>query len=155
MPPYGTLIFTTEPESCQSVLALLEKEGFHPQATLDLETGDPFDPMFYTRNHKSRPVAFITVPQDEAAGAQRVIETWKIRQTAVSRQASSNAFKMMLISVVASLIIGSAVFAFSRNSMAAFEAGVVGFVLSFVIALIQFESARKKTQEDSSAKEEI
>lgn len=73
---------------------------------------------------------------------------------AVSHQASSNAFKMMLISVVASLIIGGAVFAFSRDSIAAFEAGVVGFVLSFVIALVQFESARKKTQEDSSAKEE-
>ncbi len=150
MPPYGTLIFTTEPESCQSVLALLEKEGFHPQATLDLETGDSFDPMFYTRNLKSRPVAFITVPPDEATGAQRIIETWKTQQMTVSRQASSNAIKMMLVSMVASMVIGGAVFAFSRDSMAAFEAGIVGFVLSFVIALVQFESTRKKTQEEDS-----
>jgi len=148
LPPYGALIFTTEPESCQSVLALLEKEGFHPQATLDLETGDSFDPMFYTRNHKSRPVAFITVPPDEATGAQRIIETWKARQMTVSRQASSNAIKMMLVSMVASVVIGGGVFVFSRDSMAAFEAGVVGFVLSFVIALVQFESARKNKNQN-------
>lgn len=142
---------TTDIQGCMAVTALLEKEGLHPEAVID---GKPFDPTFFPPAIKTHPVVQIIVPPEEVTGAQRALEAWQLQQMALSAQASSNGFKMLMISVAASLIIGGAVYAFSQDSMAAFEAGVVGFSLTFVIALAQFESARKKTQEDRSAKEE-
>jgi hypothetical protein len=136
---------TTDIQGCLAVTALLEKEGLHPEAIID---GKPFDPMFFPPAIKTHPVVQIIVPPEEVTGAKHALEAWQLQQIALSAQASSNGFKMLMISVAASLVIGSAVFAFSHNSMAAFEAGVVGFSLTFAIALVQFESARKNKNQN-------
>ena len=67
------VVYKANPESLQTVLGLLRKDGFHP-ATLENPSSAP------VRSGGTYLIS-ITVPRDEVAGAKSVLRKWDNAQT--------------------------------------------------------------------------
>ena len=96
------VVYKANPESVQTVLGLLRKEGFHP-ATLENPSSAP------VRSGGTYLIS-ITVPRDEAAGAKSVLRKWdearqsEIKQT-TGKLAGPLIFSVMVVAVLAIIFL--------------------------------------------------
>jgi len=93
----SVVVYKANPESLQTVLGLLRKEGFSPAA---LENTNPAQ----VRSGGTYLIS-ITVPRDEAAGAKSVLRKWdEARQSEIEKTTKKLAgpflFSVMVIAVL-------------------------------------------------------
>ena len=75
------VVYKANPESVQTVLGLLRKEGFNP-TTLE----NPSSAAVLSGAGKATYLISITVPREEAKGAKSVLRKWdKVRQSEVEQ----------------------------------------------------------------------
>ena len=96
------IIYKANPESLQTVLGLLRKEGFNP-ATLE-------NPGLAPVRSGGTYVISITVPRNEAAGAKSVLRKWdEARQSEIEKTTSKLAgpflFSVMTAAVLAIIFL--------------------------------------------------
>jgi len=94
------VVYKANPESVQTVLGLLRKEGFNP-ATLE----NPSMPAILGGAGEGTYLISITVPREDAAGAKSVLSKWdEARQSEVQQATGKLAgpllFSVMVIAVV-------------------------------------------------------
>ena len=93
------IVYKANPESVQTVLGLLRKEGFNP-ATMENPGSAP------VRSGGTYLIS-VTVPKDEAAGAKSVLRKWdKTRQSEIEKTTKKLAGPLLFsVTVVAVLTI--------------------------------------------------
>jgi len=96
------VVYKANPESLQTVLGLLRKEGFNP-ATLENPGSAP------VRSGATYLIS-VTVPRDEALGAKSVLSKWdEARQSEVEQAtrklAGSLLFSVMVVAVLAFIFL--------------------------------------------------
>ena len=99
------VVYKVNPESLQTVLGLLRKEGFNP-ATLE----NPSSGAVLSGAGKATYLISITVPRDEAAGAKSVLRKWdETRQSEVKQTTGKLAgpllFSVMVVVVLAVIFL--------------------------------------------------
>ncbi len=96
------VVYKANPESLQTVLGLLRKEGFNP-ATLE-------DPGLAPVRSGATYLISITVPRDEAAGAKSVLSKWDEARQSEAKQATGKLagpllFSVMVVAVLAIIFL--------------------------------------------------
>jgi len=96
------IVYKANPESLQTVLGLLHKEGFNP-ATLE-------NPGLAPVRSGGTYLISVTVPRDEAAGAKSVLRKWdEVRQSEIEKTTSKLAgpllFSVMVVIVLAIIFL--------------------------------------------------
>ena len=99
------VVYKANPESVQTVLGLLRKEGFNP-ATLE----NPSMPAILGGAGEGTYLISITVPREDAAGAKSVLSKWdEARQSEVQQATGKLAgpllFSVMVIAVLATIFL--------------------------------------------------
>ena len=99
------VIYKANPESLQTVLGLLRKEGFNP-ATVE----NPSMPAILGGAGEGTYLISITVPREEAGGAKSVLNKWdKARQAEVKQTTGKLAgaliFSVMVVAVLAVIFL--------------------------------------------------
>jgi len=98
----NVIVYKANPESLQTVLGMLRKEGFNP-ATLENPSSAP------VRSGGTYLIS-ITVPRDETAGAKSVLRKWdearqsEIKQT-TGKLAGPLLFSVMVVAVLAIIFL--------------------------------------------------
>ncbi|HUT44852.1 MAG TPA: hypothetical protein VMX36_01155 [Sedimentisphaerales bacterium] len=95
------VVYKANPESVQTVLGLLRKEGFNP-ATME----NPSMPAILGGAEEGTYLISITVPREDAAGAKSVLSKWdEARQSEVQQTTGKLAgpllFSAMVVAVLA------------------------------------------------------
>jgi len=99
------VIYKANPESLQTVVGLLRKEGFHP-ATLE----NPSSAAVLSGAGKATYLISVTVPREESAGAKSVLRKWdearqsEIKQT-TGKLAGPLLFSVMVVAVLAVIFL--------------------------------------------------
>ena len=99
------VVYKANPESLQTVLGILRKEGFNP-ATLE----NPSSAAVLSGAGKATYLISITVPRDEAAGAKSVLSKWdqaqqsEVKQT-TGKLAGALIFSVMVVAVLAVIFL--------------------------------------------------
>ncbi len=98
----SVVVYKANPESLQTVLGLLRKEGFNP-TTVE----NPSSAAVLSGAGKATYLISVTVPRDEAAGAKSVLRKWdEVRQSEVKQTTGKLAGPLLLsVMVVAVLAI--------------------------------------------------
>jgi len=96
------VVYKTNPESLQTVLGLLRKEGFNP-ATLENPSSAP------VRSGATYLIS-VTVPRDQAEGAKSILRKWdEARQSEVQQTTGKLAgpllFSVMVVAVLAVIFL--------------------------------------------------
>jgi len=99
------VVYKANPESVQTMLGLLRKEGFNP-ATLE----NPSMPAILGGAGEGTYLISITVPREDAAGAKSVLSKWdEARQSEVQQATGKLAgpllFSVMVIAVVTTIFL--------------------------------------------------
>ena len=99
------VVYKANPESLQTVLGLLRKEGFNP-ATVE----NPSMPAILGGAGEGIYLISITVPREEAGGAKSVLNKWdKARQSEVEQTTGKLAgaliFSVMVVAVLAVIFL--------------------------------------------------
>ena len=99
------VVYKANPESLQTVLGLLRKEGFNP-ATLE----NPSSAAVLSGAGKATYLISVTVPREEAAGAKSVLSKWdEARQSEVQQMSGKLAgallFSIMVVAVLAIIFL--------------------------------------------------
>jgi hypothetical protein len=99
------VVYKANPESLQTVLGLLRKEGFNP-ATVE----NPSMPAILGGAGEGTYLISITVPREEAGGAKSVLNKWdKVRQAEVKQTTGKLAgaliFSVMVVAVLAVIFL--------------------------------------------------
>lgn len=96
----SVVVYKANPESVQTVLGILHKEGFNP-ATLE----NPSMPVILGGAGEGIYLISITVPREEATGAKSVLSKWdEVRQSQVE-QATGKLAGPLLLSVMAIAVL--------------------------------------------------
>jgi hypothetical protein len=99
------VVYKANPESVQTVIGLLRKEGFAP-TTLE----NPSSPAVLGGTGKATYLISITVPGDEAEGAKSVLKKWdearrpEVEKT-TGRLAGPLLFSVMVVAVLAIIFL--------------------------------------------------
>jgi len=98
----NVIVYKTNPESLQTVLGLLRKEGFNP-ATLE-------NPGLAPVRSGGTYLISVTVPRDEATGAKSVLRKWDEAQqseieTTTRKLAGPFLFSVMVVAVLAIIFL--------------------------------------------------
>ena len=99
------VVYKANPESLQTVLGLLRKEGFNP-ATLE----NPSSAAVLSGAGKATYLISVTVPREEAAGAKSVLSKWdqarqsEVKQT-TGKLAGALLFSIMVVAVLAIIFL--------------------------------------------------
>jgi len=99
------VVYKANPESVQTVLGLLRKEGFNP-ATLE----NPSSGAVLSGAGKAAYLITVTVPREEAAGAKSVLSKWDdARQSEIEQATGKLAgpllFSVMVVAVLAVIFL--------------------------------------------------
>ncbi len=99
------VVYKANPESVQTVLGILRKEGFNP-ATLE----NPSSAAVLSGAGKATYLISVTVPREEAAGAKSVLSKWdEARQSEVQQTTGKLAgallFSVMVVVVLAIIFL--------------------------------------------------
>ncbi len=99
------VVYKANPESVQTVLGILRKEGFNP-TTLE----NPSSAAVLSGAGKATYLISVTVPRDEATGAKSVLSKWdKARQSEVKQTTGKLAgpflFSIMVVAVLAIIFL--------------------------------------------------
>lgn len=99
------VVYKANPESLQTVLGILRKEGFNP-TTLE----NPSSAAVLSGAGRATYLISITVPRDEAAGAKSVLRKWdEARQSEVKETTGKLAgpflFSVMVVAVLAIIFL--------------------------------------------------
>jgi len=89
------VVYKANPESVQTVLGLLRKEGFNP-ATIE----NPSMPAILGGAGEGTYLISITVPREEAAGAKSVLSKWDEARQSQVEQATGKLAGPLLLSVM-------------------------------------------------------
>ena len=89
------VVYKANPESLQTVLGLLRKEGFNP-ATME----NPSMPAILGGAGEGTYLISITVPREEAAGAKSVLSKWDQARQSEVEQATGKLAGPLLLSVM-------------------------------------------------------
>ena len=89
------VVYKANPESVQTVLGLLRKEGFNP-ATLE----NPSSASVLSGAGKATYLISVTVPRDQAAGAKSVLRKWDEARQLEVRQTTGKLAGPLLLSVM-------------------------------------------------------
>ena len=99
------VVYKVNPESVQTVLGLLRKEGFNP-ATME----NPSMPAILGGAGEGTYLISVTVPREEAAGAKSVLSKWdqaqqsEVKQT-TGKLAGALIFSVMVVAVLAVIFL--------------------------------------------------
>jgi hypothetical protein len=93
----NVIVYKSNPESLQSVLGLLRKEGFNP-ATLE-------NPGLAPVRSGGTYLIGITVPREEAAGAKSVLRKWDQAQQSKVKETTGKLAGPLLFSVMVAVVI--------------------------------------------------
>lgn len=101
----SVVVYKANPESVQTVLGLLRKEGFNP-ATLE----NPSIPAILGGSGEGTYLISIMVPREEALGAKSVLSKWdEARQSEVKettgKLAGAFLFSVMVVAVLAIIFL--------------------------------------------------
>lgn len=101
----NVVVYKANPESLQTVLGMLRKEGFNP-ATLE----NPSSAAVLSGAGKATYLISVTVPRDEAAGAKSVLRKWDEAQQSEVKQitgklAGAFLFSVMVVAVLAIIFL--------------------------------------------------
>ena len=91
------VVYKTNPESVQTVLGLLRKEGFNP-ATLE-------NPGLAPVRSGGTFLVSVTVPRDEAGGAKSILRKWDEAQQSEIEQTTSKLSGPLLFSVMVIIVL--------------------------------------------------
>ena len=91
------IVYKANPESLQTVLGLLRKEGFNP-ATLE-------NPGLAPVRSGGTYLISVTVPRDEAAGAKSVLRKWDEGQQSEIEKTTSKLAGPLLFSVMVIIVL--------------------------------------------------
>jgi hypothetical protein len=94
------VVYKANPESVQTVLGLLRKEGFNPITLENQSTG-----AFLSGAGHATYLISITVPREEAEGAKSVLRKWdKTRQSEAEQITGKLAGPLMFSAIVIALL---------------------------------------------------
>ncbi len=91
------VVYKTNPESVQTVLGLLRKEGFNP-ATLE-------NPGLAPVRSGGTFLVSVTVPRDEAGGAKSILRKWDEAQQSEIEKTTSKLAGPLLFSVMVIIVL--------------------------------------------------
>jgi len=140
------IVYKANPESVQTVLGLLRKEGFNP-ATLE----NPSMPAILGGAGEGTYLISITVPREEATGAKSVLRKWDEARQPEVEQATGKLAGPLLFSVMVVAVL-AVIFLFMGILL---DAAPLLFVIGLVVIALLAKVVNNTKPESKNSKSRI